>query len=111
MDRTCTTYEGEARCIYRVLVGKPERRPLGRHRHRWENNNKIDLRKVGWDSTDWIDLAQDKDRWRALANTVINLRVLQNSIKFLSDVRRVSFSGRSLLHGVSLVRYISEDGI
>jgi hypothetical protein len=67
---------GERRGAYRALVGKPEgRRPLGRPRRRWEDNNKIDLREIGWGGMDWIDLAQDKDRWRALVNAVMNLRV------------------------------------
>jgi hypothetical protein len=57
-------------------VGKPEgKRPLGRPRHRWEYNIKIDLREIGWGGMDWIDLAQDRDQWRALVNTVMNLRV------------------------------------
>jgi uncharacterized protein YebE (UPF0316 family) len=57
-------------------VGKPEgRRPLGRPRHRWEDNIKMELREVGWGVIDWIDLAQDRDRWLALVNTVMNLRV------------------------------------
>jgi hypothetical protein len=62
---------------YRILVGKPEgKRPLGRPRRRWVNNIKIDLRKIGWDGMDWVDIAHDRDRWRALVNTVMNLRVL-----------------------------------
>jgi hypothetical protein len=61
---------------YRIFVGKPEgNRPLGRPRCRWVNNVKIDVREIGWDDMDWIDLAQDRDRWRALVNTVMNLRV------------------------------------
>jgi hypothetical protein len=64
----------EKRNAYRILVGKPER-PLGRPRRRWVDNIKMDLREVGWDSMDWIDLAQDRDQWRALVNTVINLWV------------------------------------
>jgi hypothetical protein len=57
-------------------MGKPEgKRPLGRLRHRWVDYIKIDLREKEWDGMDWIDLAQDKDQWRALANTVMNLRV------------------------------------
>jgi hypothetical protein len=67
---------GERRGAHRALVGKPEgRRPLGRPRRRWEDNIKMDLREVGWEGTDWIDLAQDRDRWRSLVYTVMNLRV------------------------------------
>jgi hypothetical protein len=67
---------GERRGAYRALVGKPEgRRPLGRPRRRWEDNIKMDLREVGWGSMDWMNLAEDRDRWRALVNTVMNLRV------------------------------------
>jgi hypothetical protein len=67
---------GERRGAYRALVGKPEgRRPLGRPRHRWEDNIKTDLREVGWEGIDWIDLAQDRDRWLALVYTVMNLWV------------------------------------
>jgi len=66
---------GEVRDVHRVLVGKPEgKRPLGRPRRRWEDNIKMDLREVGGGG-DWMELAQDKDRWRALVNTVMNLRV------------------------------------
>jgi hypothetical protein len=62
--------------IYRILVGKPEgRRPLGRPRHRWVDNIKMDLREIGWDGINWIYLAQDREQWRALVNTVMNLRV------------------------------------
>jgi hypothetical protein len=67
---------GEKRNAYRILVGKPEgKRPLGRLRHRWEDNIKTDLREIGWGGMDWIDLAQDRDQWRALVNMVMNLRV------------------------------------
>jgi len=67
---------GECRGVYRVLVGKREgKRPLGRPRRRWEDNIKMDLQEVGCGGMDWIDLAQDKDRWRALVNAVMNLRV------------------------------------
>jgi hypothetical protein len=60
----------------RTLVGKPEgMRPLGRPRRRWVDSIKIDLREIGWDGMDWIDLAQDRDRWRAYVNAVMNLRV------------------------------------
>jgi hypothetical protein len=67
---------GEGRGAYRILVGRPEgRRPLGRPRRRWEDNIKMDLQEVGWGGMDWIDMAQDRDRWRALVNAVMNLRV------------------------------------
>jgi hypothetical protein len=57
-------------------VGKPEEKgPLGRPRRRWVDNIKIDLREIGWDGVDWIDLSQDRDQWRALMYTVMNLRV------------------------------------
>jgi hypothetical protein len=75
MGRACST-NGEKRNAYRILVGKPEgKRPLGRPRRRWVDNIKMDLREIGWDGVDWIDLAQDRDQWQALVNTVINLRV------------------------------------
>jgi len=67
---------GEGRCVYRVFVGKPEgRRPLGRPRRRWEDNIRMDLREVGCGCVDWMDLAQDRDRWRALVSAVMNLWV------------------------------------
>jgi hypothetical protein len=60
--------------MYRILVGKPEgMRPLGRPRCRWEDNIKMDLREIRWGGMDWIDLAQDRDQWRALVNMVTNL--------------------------------------
>jgi hypothetical protein len=65
------------RKLYKVLVGKPEgKRPLGKPRRRWEDGIGMDLRNTGWDSVQWIQLAQDRDRWRALVNTTLNLRVL-----------------------------------
>jgi hypothetical protein len=67
---------GEKRNAYRILLGKPEgKRPLGRPRRRWVDNVNMDLREIGWDDVDWIDMAQDRDQWRALVNTVLNLRV------------------------------------
>jgi hypothetical protein len=67
---------GEKRNAYRILVGKPEgKRPLGRPRRRWDDNIRMDLREIGWGGVDWIDLAQDRDQWRALVNTVMNFRV------------------------------------
>jgi hypothetical protein len=62
--------------IWRILVGKPEeKRPAGRPRRRWVDNIKMDLRDIKWDGMDWIDLAHDRDQWRALVNTLMNLRV------------------------------------
>ena len=67
---------GEGRGVYRVLVGKSEgNRPLGRPRRRWEDNIKMDLQEVGGGFEDWMELAEDSDRWRALVSTVMNLRV------------------------------------
>jgi hypothetical protein len=67
---------GEKRIAYRILVGKPVgKRPLGGPRRRWVDNIRMDLREIGWDSVDWIDMAQDRDQWRTLVNTVLNLRV------------------------------------
>jgi hypothetical protein len=60
------------------------KRPLGRPRRRWVDNIKMDLREIGWDGVDWIDMAQDRDQWRALVNTVLNLQVSWNAGKFLS---------------------------
>jgi hypothetical protein len=67
---------GEKRNVYRLLVGKPEgKRPLGRPRRRWMDNIKMDLLEIGLSVVDWIGLAQDRYRWRALVNSVMNLRV------------------------------------
>jgi len=67
---------GDRRGVYRVLVGKHEgKRPLGRPRRRWENNIKMDLQEVGCGGIDWIELAQDRDSWRALVYAVMNIRV------------------------------------
>ena len=68
--------KGNRRGVFRVLVGKPEGKgPLGRPRRRWEDNIKMDLQEVRCGGMDWIELAQDMDRWRALVNAVMNLRV------------------------------------
>jgi hypothetical protein len=69
---------GERSNAYRILVGRSEvKRPLVRPRRRWVENIKIDLREIGWDGMDWIDLAQDRDQWRALVNTVITFGFLK----------------------------------
>jgi hypothetical protein len=67
---------GEVKVTYNILVGRPEgRRPLGRSWRRWEDNIKMDLREIGFGDVDWINWAQDRDRWWAVVNTVMNLRV------------------------------------
>jgi hypothetical protein len=66
---------GEMRNVYRLLVGKPDgKRPLGRPRHRWVDNIRMDLGEVGWGDVGWIGLAQERKRWRAIVNLVLNLR-------------------------------------
>jgi hypothetical protein len=83
---------GEKRNAYRLLVGKPEgKRPLGKQRRRWGDNIRLDLGEVGWGDVDWIGLAQDRNRWRALVISVLNLRVPRNAGK-LSVASRVVLS-------------------
>jgi hypothetical protein len=90
----------EKRNAYRLLVGKPKGKgALGRPSHMWVDNIKIDLGETGWDSMDWIDLAQDGDQ--ALVNTIINLLVPLNRQKFLSSCRTGGLSRRAQLRGVS----------
>jgi hypothetical protein len=68
---------GEERKVYKVFMGKPQgKRPLGRPRRRWEDGIRMDLREIGLGCVDWIVLAQDRDRWRAVVSAVMNLRVL-----------------------------------
>jgi hypothetical protein len=75
MSGACST-NGEKRNTYKLLVGKPEgKRPLGSSRHRWVDNIRMDLGEVGWGDVDWIGLGQDKNRWKALVNLVLNLWV------------------------------------
>jgi hypothetical protein len=97
MGGVCST-NGEKRNAYRILVGKPEgKRPLGRPGRRWVDNIKMDLREIGWDGVDWVDMAQDRDQWMALVNTVLNLRVPHNAGKFLRDCTIGGSSRRALL--------------
>jgi hypothetical protein len=87
---------------YRMLVGKSEeKRLIGRPRRRWMDNIKMDLKDIGWGYMDWIDLAQDRDQWRALAGTVMNLWVPWNAGKLLSSCVTGDFSRRAQLHEVS----------
>jgi hypothetical protein len=66
----------ERKNVYRVLVRNPEgKRPVGTRRHKWDDDIKVDLREIVWGGMDWIDLAEDRDQWRALVNTIMNLRV------------------------------------
>ena len=93
---------GEGRGVHRVLVGKPEvERPLGRPRRRWEDNIRMDLQEVGGSCGDWMELAQDRDRWRAIMSTVMSLRAPKMREISLLAAEPVSFSRRTLLHGVS----------
>jgi len=93
---------GVGRGVHRVLAGKPEvKRPLGRRRRRWEDNIKMDLQEVGEGCGDWMELAKDRGMWRALVNTVRNLRFPKiRGISCLAT-EPFSFSRRNLLHGVS----------
>ena len=81
---------GEGIGVYRVLGGEQGRRPLGRPRLRWEDNIRMDLREVGCGCVDWMELAQDRDWWRALVSAVMNLRVPLNVGNFLTSCRPVA---------------------
>jgi hypothetical protein len=97
-SRACST-NGEKRNACRILVGKAEgKRPLGGPRRRWADSIIMDLREIGWDGMDRIDLAQDRDQWRALVNTVMNLRVLLSAGKFSSSCVTDGFSKRAQFH-------------
>jgi hypothetical protein len=90
---------GEKRNAYTILVENPKgKRPLERPRRRWVDNIRMDLREIGRDGMDWIDLAQDRDQWRALVNTVMNLQVPQNVVKFSGGCTIGSFPRRAQLH-------------
>jgi hypothetical protein len=101
MGGPCST-NGEKRNAYRLLVGKPEgKRPLTRPRRRWVDNIRMDLGEVGWSDVDWIDLARDRNRWRALVNSVLNLRVPCNAGKLSSGLTSSGLSSIAQLHRVS----------
>jgi hypothetical protein len=80
------------------VVKTEGKRPLGKSRRRWLVNIKINLREIGWDVMDWIDLSWDRDQWRGLVNTVMNLRVPKNAVKFFSSCTVGSFSRRAQLY-------------
>jgi hypothetical protein len=93
---------GEKRNVCRLLVGKPQgKRPLGRPRGRWVDNIKMGLLEIGVNVVDWIGLAQDRYRWRALVNAVMNLRVPKNAGKLSSDYTIGDLSGSVQLNGIS----------
>jgi hypothetical protein len=92
---------GKGRNAYMTVVGEPEgKRPLGRPRHRSVDIIKMDLREIGWDGMDWIDVAQDRDWWKAVVNMVMKIRVPQNPGKFLRRCMTGCFSRRAQLHEV-----------
>jgi hypothetical protein len=92
---------GEKRNAYRLLVGKPEgKRPLGRPRRRWVDNIRMDVGEVGWGDMDCIGLAKDRNRWRALVNSVLNLRVPRNAGKLSSGLTSSGLSISVQLHRV-----------
>ena len=94
---------GEEMGVYRAFVGKPEgRRPLGRPRRRWVDNIRMDLQEVGCWYMDWIGLAQDRNRMQTLVSAVMNLWVPSNTGNFLTSCKPVSFSRRTLHHGVCM---------
>jgi hypothetical protein len=104
MGWACST-NGEKMNACGISAGEPEeKRPLGRPRCRWVDNIKMDLREIGWGGMDWIDLAQHRKQWRALVNTVMNLRVALKVEKVLSTCTTGSFSRRVQLHEVSFLK-------
>jgi hypothetical protein len=106
MDQACRT-NGEKRNAYRISVENPDgKRRLGSPRHRWVDNIRMDHRETGWICMDWMDLAQDRDQWRAHVNTIINLRVPYNVGKFLSSYTTGGFSRRAQLHEVSYKKLV-----
>jgi hypothetical protein len=92
---------GEMRNECTILVAKPEgSRPLGRRRHRWEDNIRMDVGEMGWEIVDWMHLDQDRDQWRALVNMEMNFRVTLKRGNFLTSCVTTRFSRKTPLHGV-----------
>jgi hypothetical protein len=90
------------RNVYRLLVEKPKgKRPLGKPRRRWLDNIRMDLIEMGWGDMDWVGLAEDSDMWKALVNSVLNLRVPQNAGKLACVQRTRDLSSSAQLHGVN----------
>jgi hypothetical protein len=101
MGGPCST-NGEEEESVRLFVGKPEgKRPLGRPRRGWVDNIRMNLGEVGWGDVDWIGLAKDRNRWRALGNSVLNLRVPLNAGKLSSGLTSSGLSSSAQLHIVS----------
>jgi hypothetical protein len=101
MGGPCSTNGGK-RNAYRLSVRKPEgKKPLGRPRRRGVDNIRMDLGEVGWDDVDWIGLAKDRNKWRALVNSVLNLRVPRNAGKVSSGLASTGLSSSAQLHRVS----------
>jgi hypothetical protein len=93
---------GEKRNAYRLLVGKPGgKRPIGRSRRRWGDNIRMDRGEVGWGDVDWIGQTKDRNRWRAVVNSVLNLRVPWNAGKLSSGLTSSGLSSSAQLHIVS----------
>ncbi|PNF14331.1 hypothetical protein B7P43_G06031 [Cryptotermes secundus] len=96
---------GETRNAYKILVGKPEgKRPQGRPRRRWVDNIRVDLREIGWDGMDWIDLVQDRDQWRALVNTDTQ-SVCTHRLALYADMLGVQLCHRKQTKNISYLRY------
>jgi hypothetical protein len=116
MGGPCST-NVEKRKAYRLFAGKPEgKRPLGRPRRWWVDNIRMNLGEVGWGDVDWIGLAQDRNKWRALVNSVLNLRVPWSAGKLSSGLASTCLSSSVQLHKISLISYLlfiffdAEDG-
>ena len=95
-------------CSQNLTIGPECKRPLGWPKRRCQDNIKIDLQEVRWGGVDRIDMAQHRDRWRALLNALMNIRVPYSVGNFCTSCIPISFSGRALLHGVSLVRNLRQ---